>query len=438
MRWKSTEYRGWGRVRSATGDVARPERSRALDEVLAEATGPAIGMGRSYGDAGLNSGGRAIDMTRLDRMLGFDPATGVLEVEAGARIGDIARAFAPRRWLPAVMPGTGFATVGGCIAMDVHGKNHHHIGSFCQHVTEITLRQGAKTLTITPETKGNLFRATAGGLGQTGVIATAKLRLIPCTSDMILVTERRVASWDDHIAALDASEASYAVGWIDATASGASLGRGIVEEGEPGKGLVRPRRAAWSVPFNAPGFALSGPVVRAFNRLYYGRVPASGRTLVKPIDDFFFPLDRIGDWNRLYGKRGFHQFQCVVPEASVPVLQEMLAMIAASGLASPLAVLKRMGAGRAGYLSFPMAGYTLAVDFPNRGAVGKLVPRLARKAAQAGGRIYFAKDSLAPAELMPVMYPELKAWASEVAKADPEGALTTDLVRRLNLREAGR
>jgi decaprenylphospho-beta-D-ribofuranose 2-oxidase len=436
MLWKSTDYTGWGRVLSASGEVARPERQSALTAILDEALAPAIGMRRSYGDAALNGGGRAIDMTRLDRMLDFDPATGILNVEAGARIGEIAAAFGPKGWLPAVMPGTGFATVGGCIGQDVHGKNHHHVGSFCEHVASITLRTAKGVVEVTPEKNPGLFRATAGGLGQTGVILKAGLKLLPCKGDVMVVTERRVSDWDEFIAHLDMSQATYTVGWIDATARGAALGRGILEEGETGSGLMPQRIKRRKVPFDAPGFALSAPVVRMFNNAYYRRVPEKGRTVVRPISDFFFPLDKIHDWNRLYGKRGFHQFQCVVPLDQAPALREMLAEIAASGLASPLAVLKRMGPGRAGYLSFPMEGYTLAVDFPNRAAARELIKQLQARAAEVGGRNYFAKDSLARAEEIPAMYPELDLWRKEAAKADPDGALQTDLVRRLKLRGA--
>ncbi|MBS0564903.1 MAG: FAD-binding oxidoreductase, partial [Proteobacteria bacterium] len=414
--------------------IARPERQGALEACLSDGLLPACGMRRSYGDAALNDGGRLIDMTRLDRMLGFDPETGILEVEAGARIGDIAAAFAPRGWLPAVMPGTGLATVGGCIAQDVHGKNHHHIGSFCQHVVALRLRQAKGTVAVSPDKTPDLFRATAGGLGQTGIILSARIRLIPCKGDVMVVTERRIEDWDQHLALLDASTATYTVGWIDATATGAALGRGILEEGETGAGLVPKRVSTRRVPLDAPAFALSGPVVRAFNAAYYRRVPARGRTVVKPIADFFFPLDKIHDWNRLYGKRGFHQFQCVVPLAAAPALRQMLESVAASGLASPLAVLKRMGPGRAGFLSFPMEGYTLAVDFPNRDEARALIARLQAMTAAAGGRIYFAKDSLARGTDAAAMYPELADWRAQVAKADPGRRLATDMVRRLNLR----
>ncbi|MGC1489033.1 MAG: FAD-binding oxidoreductase [Albidovulum sp.] len=436
MIWKSCEYAGWGRALKATGEIARPERLRALNALLDENMAPAIGMRRSYGDAALNSGGQAIEMTRLDRMLSFDAATGVLEVEAGARLGDIAAAFAPRGWLPPVMPGTGFATIGGAIAQDVHGKNHHHMGSFGQHVLSLQLRQAKRTAEVSPETNADLFRATIGGLGQTGVILSAKIKMLPAKGDVMVVTERRIEGWDDFLTMLDTSTATYSVGWIDATARGTSLGRGIMEEGETGSGLL-PKRAKYrKVPFDAPKFALAGPIVRAFNNAYFRRVPATGRTVVKPISDFFFPLDKIHDWNRLYGKHGFHQFQCVVPIAAAPALRNMLEVIANSGLASPLAVLKRMGPGRAGYLSFPMEGYTLAVDFPNRAEARELIKRLEDMTTAAAGRIYFAKDSLARGEDVAAMYPELDAWRAVTAKADPEGRLITDLVRRLKLRSA--
>jgi decaprenylphospho-beta-D-ribofuranose 2-oxidase len=369
-------------------------------------------------------------------MLSFDAKTGILDVEAGARVGEIAAAFAPKGWLPAVMPGTGFATVGGCIAQDVHGKNHHNTGSFCQHVNSLTLLTAKGQVEVSPEKTPALFRATAGGLGQTGVIVSARLKLLACKGDVMVVTERRIADWDEFLARLDASDATYTVGWIDATATGAALGRGILEEGETGSGLIPQRPTSRKVPFNAPRFALSGPVVRLFNHAYYRRVPETGRTVVKPISDFFFPLDKIHDWNKLYGKAGFHQFQCVVPIASAPALREMLEKIAGSGLASPLAVLKRMGPGRGGCMSFPMEGYTLAVDFPNRAEARELIRRLEAQTIAAGGRVYFAKDSLAEGVDIDAMYPEVTDWRKEAAKADPEGRLATDLTRRLSLRSA--
>ena len=434
MRWKNTEYCGWGRAIRAKAEIARPERQSALAALSKEVHAPAIGQLRSYGDAALNNNGRAIDMTRLDRIVDFDAVEGTVTVEAGARIGDLGRILAPRGWIPTVMPGTGFATVGGCIANDVHGKNHHVDGSFGQHVASVTLVQNGKRKTITPDKNATQFKATIGGLGQTGVIAEAKLRLKPCKGDMMVLTERRVEGWEEFIAALDSSPADYAVGWIDATAKGQNLARGILEEGEITSGISPRSGRSKDVPFDAPHWALSAPVVRLFNEAYFRRVPANGRTSVKPIAAPFFPLDAVYNWNRLYGKRGFHQFQCVVPLAAQSSLRIILEEIAGSGLASPLAVLKRMGAGRAGYLSFPMEGYTLAVDFPNRAQAVELIDHLNHMTADAGGRVYFAKDALCTPALAERMYPELDAWREAVNKADPDGYLQTDLVRRLKLR----
>lgn len=436
MRWKTTDYSGWGRAVRAVAEIARPERQSDLIELTKSSPAPAIGQCRSYGDVALNDGGKVIDMTRLTRILEFDPETGHVTVEAGVQIGDLGMAYAARGWIPPVMPGTGFATVGGCIANDVHGKNHHVVGSFGQHVTEITLLQNGKKKTVTPDKTPDLFKATVGGLGQTGIIVSATIKLMPCKGDMMVLTERRVDGWDEFLSVLDGSSSDYTVGWIDATARGDHLGRGILEEGEITSGVSPTKPRAKEVPFDAPHWALSAPVVRMFNAAYFRRVPAQGRTTVKPITDPFFPLDKLHNWNRLYGKRGFHQFQCVVPIDQAPTLRRSLELIANSGLASPLAVLKRMGDGRAGYMSFPMEGYTLAVDFPNRSGAVSLIGELERMAEQAGGRIYFAKDALCTPDRVAAMYPEHGKWQKAVAKADPDQALVTDLIRRLQLRSA--
>lgn len=294
--------------------------------------------------------------------------------------------------------------------------------------------KGIKVLTA--KKNARLFKATIGGLGQTGPMVSAKLQLLKAKGDVMVVTERRVDSWEEFLTLLDASDATYSVGWIDATATDMALGRGILEEAETGGGLVPKAKRGKRIPFDAPKFTLSAPVVRAFNAAYWRRVPDAGRTVVKPIDDFFFPLDKIQDWNRLYGKSGFHQFQCVVPIEAADKLRSMLERIAASGLASPLAVLKRMGPGRAGYLSFPMEGYTLAVDFPNSNEAERLIHELEAATTEAQGRIYLAKDSLAGAATIREMYPEHGDWLKAVQKADPDAAFETGLVRRLKLRNS--
>lgn len=433
MLWKTTEYAGWGGALSATGEIARPERAATLAEVLEDAPAPAFGNRRSYGDAPLNDGGRAIDMTRMDKILGFDPDSGVVEVEAGVTLGELMRLFAPRGWLPAVVPGTGFATVGGAIAQDVHGKNHHVEGSFGEHVLSLTLFSDGKRTTVGPTRGKTLFRATLGGIGQTGVILSAKLQLKPTPGTAMRVRETRLEDWDDQIDALTGSTATYAVSWIDAQARGRAMGRGILEESELTDAEAPAPAKAKSVPVALPLFS-NGLFTRGFNASYFRRVPAEGRTSTKRLEAFFFPLDKIHNVNRLYGKRGFHQFQCVVPTEAVDSLKTMMETIARSGLASPLAVLKRMGPSRAGMMSFPMEGFTLAVDFPNTRRAVKLIATLEEMTAEASGRLYLAKDSLATGARIKAMYPEHDDWAREVAKHDPTGAMTTDMVRRLELR----
>jgi len=438
MRWKTTEYAGWGRVLRTTGDLARPERLPALKASFREAPSPAVGNRRSYGDTALNSGGRVIDMTRLDRLLSFDPESGVLEAEAGICIGEIARIFAPRGWSVPVLPGTGFATLGGCIGNDVHGKSHHIAGSFGQHVLSITLMgANGRMRTITKDSDADLFAATIGGLGQTGIIVSAKLRLVEGGSAVLDVRESRADSLDEFMSMLEHSTATYSVGWIDAAAKGAHLGRGILEEGEYRIDATPPKSGKpRAIPRDAPKFLLSPPVVRLFNSAYFRRVPVEGRRRDRTLEDFFFPLDRIHNWNRLYGKPGFYQFQCVVPPVTAhDSIRRMMAEISQSGLASPLAVLKRLGAGRGGLISFPMEGFTLAIDFANRPGAEALLRALEDITLEAGGRIYFGKDALMRPDTARAMYPDLPAFARIANAADPKRVLETDLVRRLKLRD---
>jgi decaprenylphospho-beta-D-ribofuranose 2-oxidase len=392
---------------------------------------------RSYGDASLNSGGATHVTTRLDRIISFNKATGVLAAEAGVTLGALLDILPTSGWMPPVLPGTGFATLGGAIAMDVHGKNHHNVGSIANFITSIDLMAPDGTRKrVSPTRNKALFNATLGGLGQTGIIVSAEMQLAPAVGTQMTVTEQRMDNLAEFMGAFDSSTASYSVGWIDVTQTGNTMGRGILEEAEVSDAvsddkLAKPK----SVPFNAPSFLMSRTVVKIFNKMYFRRVPEDGRTHLRSMQDFFFPLDRIHDWNKLYGKTGFHQFQCVIPfEDAQATLTELLGAVVKSKGASPLAVLKKMGAGSAGLMSFPMAGYTLALDVPNRAGTPDLFKRLAQITEQAGGRIYLAKDSLAPAENIHGMYPELSKWQAVVRAQDPDGALKTDLIRRLNLR----
>ncbi|MFT5160055.1 MAG: decaprenylphospho-beta-D-ribofuranose 2-oxidase [Paracoccaceae bacterium] len=440
MRWKTAETTGWGRVLKAKADMARPEKLSTLRDSWKNGVAPAIGNLRSYGDAALNDRGRTINMTRLDRLISFDPETGILTAEAGIAIGEITRIFAPKGWIPAVLPGTGFATLGGCIANDVHGKNHA-AGSFGQHVTNIELLGvNGKVRNIKPKTNRILFRATCGGLGQTGLILSATIQMIPCTSEVFLVRETRVDSLNEFLAVLESSTAQFCVGWIDAAVKGEALGRGILEEAEIGNHVhAIVQKKAKSIPKDLPRFLLAPPIVRLFNHFYLRRVPAEGRELWRAMQDFFFPLDRVHNWNRLYGKPGFHQFQCALPDATArEALPRMMDLIARSGLASPLAVLKRMGPGRAGMMSFPMEGFTLAVDFPNREKAVDLIAELEEITLNANGRLYLAKDALARPKQIAAMYDEMSDFAEVTNDLDPTQSLATDRVRRLNLRGAAK
>ena len=441
MQWNKTRYQGWGRVSGAEAAIARPERHGVLADLITSS--PKIlphGQLRSYGDAALADGGWALSTARLDRMLSFDPETGILEAEAGITLGEILRLMAPRGWMPPVLPGTGYTTLGGAIANDVHGKNHHIAGSFGQFVDRITLLMAdGKTEIVSAKKTPDLFRATVGGVGQTGLITAAALRLAPCPTTAMRVTETRMSDLDAFLDRFEARDAPFQVGWIDALATGSALGRGLMEEADFAAATPqRLRRAATrALPKLVPPVASWPLIVRCFNSLYYHRVPAAGRTRTRALQKFFFPLDRISNWNILYGKAGFHQFQCVLPpDAAETHLRRMLEAVSGAQLASPLAVLKRMGPGRAGHLSFAKEGYTLALDIPNRKGSAALLAELEALTLAGGGRIYLAKDANMGAASLAEMYPEIDAFRDTVASVDPTGKFTSHLAKRLDLRRS--
>lgn len=439
MRWNSVTYTGWGNVLSSTAETARPERHAHLADIIIDT--PKIlpvGNRRSYGDAALVSDGNAIRTERLDRLLSFDDKTGVLEAEAGVTLGEILRLFSPQGWMPAVLPGTGMTTLGGAIANDVHGKNHHGAGSFGEHVRSLSLLTAeGKARSISAKKEATLFRATIGGVGQTGLITSAKINLKPCPSTNMSVQEERVANLSEFIEAFERSTATFQVGWIDALASGDALGRGIFEQAEFAGPTVGkpPRKKIKTLPLTPPAIAVSAPFVKLFNALYFNRVPASGRKVERTLSEFFFPLDKISNWNRLYGKKGFFQFQCVIPfDVATEALHALLTTVSDAGIASPLAVLKRMGPGRAGMMSFPTEGYTLAIDLPNKGETQKLLSELGAITEQFGGRLYLAKDGAATANMIAGMYEELPAFQKAVRKIDPDGKFVSQMSERLGLR----
>ncbi len=395
------------------------------------------GAGRSYGDCAVNGGGAALMTERLARILSFDERSGILTVEPGVDFRTLLREFLPLGFLAPVTPGTGFATIGGAVAHDVHGKNHETAGSFAQHVTSLSLLLPDGTRQEV-EPGSELFAATAGGLGLTGFITRVSFRMQKVPGNTVRVRERRVADLDDFLACMEeAAGATYAVGWIDGTATGAALGRGILETAEPDAANFADSEHALRVPFDFPGIALNPFSVRTFNALYYRHVPRTGRERRVHYRRFLYPLDALHDWNRIYGRRGFYQFQCVLPFASGPAaLTALLEIIARCGRASFLAVLKRMGAGRAGYLSFPQPGFTLALDFPAWDGVESLYAELCGIVLRYGGRVYLAKDALLDGDMFRRMYPEFPAFREVLSEIDPEGAIQSDMARRLRIREA--
>jgi decaprenylphospho-beta-D-ribofuranose 2-oxidase len=378
-------------------------------------------------------------MNRLDRLLGFDPESGLLVAEAGVSFDDLRRVFLPRGYLTPVTPGTAFATLGGAVANDVHGKNQDHVGNFGRHIDWLDLMlPSGEIRRLTPDEL--LFRATVGGLGLTGVILNVALRLMRVPSGFVTVNERPVKDLDEFLQRLEETRnsAAYSVGWIDALARGSKLGRGIVESADPaphlaGETHAEPRRKR--LPIDLPGFALNPASIGLFNELYRRRVPAGGRQRRVAYERFLYPLDAIADWNRLYGRRGFHQFQCLLPEAtSRDGLRVILESCADSRAASFLAVLKTMGQDGTGLLSFGGRGHTLALDFPNRSGIQDLLLRLERLVLDYGGTIYLAKDALLSTAAFAAMYPRLPEFENLLAEVDPQRRMQSDLARRLGIR----
>jgi decaprenylphospho-beta-D-ribofuranose 2-oxidase len=330
--------------------------------------------------------------------------------------------------------------LGGAVANDIHGKNHDRVGSFGDHLTWIDLMlPSGEIVRTTDSERPELFRATIAGLGLTGVIVGIGLRLMRVPSSAVRVRERRCRDLDAFLAALAEARqrATYSVGWIDGLAKGRELGRGLLEEAEPATEAVAdtPQRAR-RVPMDAPGSVLNPITIGLFNAAYYRRVPVGGRERIVPYRRFLYPLDAISDWNRIYGRGGFFQFQCVLPDASAPRgIRLLLEEIAGSGRASFLAVLKTLGAEGRGYLSFPMRGYTLALDFPRRGGVEDVLRRLERLTLDHGGRIYLAKDAVLSPEGFRAMYPKLPEFQAVLDAIDPEHRLNSDMARRLKIRE---
>jgi FAD/FMN-containing dehydrogenase len=421
---------------------------RALHELLAGDAEPdwiARGLGRSYGDTALNRRGGVVDCTRLNRMLAWDCERGLLTCEAGVSLAEILEVFLPRGWFPAVTPGTKFVTVGGAIANDVHGKNHHCDGSFGEWVTEFDLlTPEGERLLCSPETNADVFWATVGGVGLTGFILTATIRLQRVETAWMRLDYLRTRDVDQSLAEMSATDANYkySVAWVDCLARGGSLGRSVLMRGnharldEMGERARDPfgrrRRRQIPVPFEFPGFAINRYSVAAFNAAYYRMHPTASGKLTH-YNTFFYPLDSISGWNRMYGRRGFVQYQATLPTESQTGLVRLLEQLSRSERGSFLGVIKCMGDGNPGLLSHPMKGYTLALDLPNKPGIVEFLRELDRIVLDFGGRLYLAKDATSTAETLAAMYPGLEKFREIQARLDPRGRLRSAISRRLGL-----
>lgn len=442
---------GWGRTAATSADVAD---GRRLDDLRAALSSPptrgvaARGLGRSYGDAAQNAGGLVFDMTGADRILEVDTRAHTATVDAGVSLDALLRHVTPLGlWVP-VLPGTRQVTVGGAIACDVHGKNHHAHGSFGDHVVAMDLVvPGGDLLHLTPDgEQAELFWATVGGLGLTGIVTRATLRLRPVETSSFVVDTHTEPALMPLMEALSVADRDwpYTVAWFDTAARGTRLGRGIVMVGdhagidalaaERGAEALRiPAGRGAAVPLTPPiGFVTPG-TARVFNRLWFAKAPTRRRGEIQDVTTFMHPLDGVRDWNRLYGPRGFCQYQCVVPDESSAAITAMIERISDSGQVSALTVLKRFGTANRAPLSFPRPGWTLAVDFPVRRGLDALLRDLDALTLAAGGRLYLAKDSRMRAGHLSAMYPRLGEFAAVRDRVDPGRTLTSDLARRLEL-----
>ncbi|MET9777171.1 FAD-binding oxidoreductase [Streptomyces sp. NPDC006367] len=440
---------GWGRTAPT---VARLVRPRTYEEVAAAVRecgargGIPRGLGRAYGDAAQNAGGAVLDMTDLDRIHAVDADGGTVLCDAGVSLHRLMEVLLPLGWFVPVTPGTRYVTVGGAIGADIHGKNHHVSGSFSRHVLSLELLTADGTVR-TVERGTPLFDATTGGMGLTGVILTATVRLQPVGTALMSVDTERAADLDDLMARLTATDHRYrySVAWIDLLARGAATGRAVLTRGDhaPLDALpARARRAPLAfrtsrlpaAPAFLPEGLLSRTSVGLFNEFWYRKAPRARRGQLQRISTFFHPLDGVPHWNRVYGRGGFVQYQFVVGHGREETLRRIVGRISAHRCPSFLAVLKRFGEADPGWLSFPVPGWTLALDVPaGLPGLGAFLDELDEEVAAAGGRVYLAKDSRLRPELLAAMYPRLDDFRALRAELDPRGVFTSDLSRRLAL-----
>ncbi|MEU9569379.1 FAD-binding oxidoreductase [Streptomyces massasporeus] len=444
-----TTVTGWGRTAPTAAWLIRPrsyEEAAAAVRDCGARGGIPRGLGRAYGDAAQNAGGSVLDMTALDRVHAIDADGGTVLCDAGVSLHRLMEVLLPLGWFVPVTPGTRYVTVGGAIGADIHGKNHHVSGSFARHVLALELLTAdGEIRTVIPGTP--LFDATAGGMGLTGVILTATIRLQPVETSLMSVDTERATDLDDLMARLAATDHRYrySVAWIDLLARGAATGRAVLTRGDHAPLDALPARLRRdplafrtprlpATPEILPEGLLSRTTVGLFNELWYRKAPRARTGRLQRISPFFHPLDGVPHWNRVYGRGGFVQYQFVVGYGREDALRRIVRRISERRCPSFLAVLKRFGESDPGWLSFPVPGWTLALDIPaGLPGLGAFLDELDEEVAAAGGRVYLAKDARLRPELLAAMYPRLDDFRELRARMDPRGVFVSDLARRLSL-----
>jgi decaprenylphospho-beta-D-ribofuranose 2-oxidase len=435
---------GWGLTAPALTRVVEPDPA-GLAGALATGTAIARGMGRGYGDCAVAGGGTTVS-TRAMRTIAIHD--GVLDVEAGASLEEVMKVAVPEGWFVPVTPGTRFVTVGGAIASDIHGKNHHRDGTFGQHVEELSVMLANGELrTVSPSSDPRLFWATVGGMGLTGVITRARVRMTPISTSLMRTVTHRVRNIDELMRAMVRAddEHRYSVAWVDTLATKKSLGRSVLSLGDHATldelspkqrrdPLVYEPMQRLSAPRVVPAGLLNPLTVRAFNEGWYRKAPAKPKQSIETVSAFFHPLDGVANWNRIYGRRGFVQYQFVVPDSASQMIPRVLERLADERVPAFLTVLKRFGDANQGMLSFPSRGWTLAVDIPaGVDDLDETLDELDDEVVEAGGRVYLAKDSRMHPRHLPAMYPRLAEFRAVRAEVDPEGRCASNLSRRLGL-----
>ena len=404
----TTKISGWGNYPIQESQCLTPPTAASLcAAVNRDGSILARGMGRSYGDSA--NAEKVLETSYCNHFIDFDELTGKFTAESGITLREILSVIVPKGWFLPVTPGTSYVTLGGAIAGDVHGKNHHIAGTFGEHVTSLNLALGnGELITASKHENTDLFHATCGGMGLTGVIISATIQLIPIQSSLINQQTIKANSIEDACESFeDNNDATYSVAWIDCLAKGKNLGRSVLVLGEHAKegGLEIELKESVSVPFNTPSALLNNMTMKAFNSVYWQKTKHKKYQTI-PLMQYFYPLDAIGNWNKLYGKAGFLQFQCVIPKSDgVANMRMLLTEVAKSGEGSFLAVLKQFGKANDNFLSFPAEGYTLALDFKLNPSTLQTVSRLEAMTVDMGGRLYLAKDAVMQETTFKTTYP---------------------------------